>query len=123
MTSIHGVDPIVVNNIKVKTQKPPIIETQKAKVSEDKKGKDQDKEKHHREPSQQNLMTAVEKLNSLLELNKIPLFFQIINNQGVTKVQLIDVDNKNIISEMLPEKVFRLAKEYKTKGFSIDELI
>ncbi len=124
MTSIHGIDPIIVNNIKVQTQKPVVIETKKTKVSDNQKDKkDEEKEKRHSEPPLQNLITAVEKLNKLLELNKIPLCFQIINNQGVIKVQLIDADNKNIIAEMLPEKVFELLMKFNTTGFTLDELI
>ena len=124
MTSIHGVDPIIVNNIKVLTQKSVVIETKKAKVNDNQKDKkDEEKEKRHREPSLQNLMTAVEKLNKLLEINKIPLCFQIINNQGVIKVQLIDTENKNIISEMVPEKAFELLMKFNTIGFTINELI
>jgi uncharacterized FlaG/YvyC family protein len=124
LTSIHGVDPIIVNNIKVLTQKSVVIETKKAKVNDNQKDKkDEEKEKRHREPSLQNLMTAVEKLNKLLEINKIPLCFQIINNQGVIKVQLIDTENKNIISEMVPEKAFELLMKFNTIGFTINELI
>ena len=124
MTSINGIDPIIVNNIKVVTQKPVVIETKKTKVSDNQKDqKDEEKEKRHREPAQQNLITAVEKLNKLLEMNKIPLCFQIINNQGIIKVQLTDADNKNIISEMLPEKVFELLKKFNITGFTVDELI
>ena len=124
MTSINGIDPITVNNIKVLTQKPIVIETKKTKVSDNQKDKkEEEKEKRHPEPLLQNLTTAVEKLNKLLELNKIPLCFQIINHQGVIKVQLIDADNKNIIAEMLPERAFDLLVKFRTTGFTLDELI
>lgn len=125
MTSINGVDPIIVNNIKVQTQRPAIIETKKSKVSEDKKDQDRDreKEKRHPEATSQSLTAAVEMLNRMLELNKVTLYFQIINNHSVIKVQLIDSNNQNLISEMLPEKVFRLVTAFNTKGFTIDELI
>lgn len=124
MTSIHGIDPIIVNNIKVLTQKPVVIETKKTKVSDNQNDKkEQEKEKRHPEPPRQNLMTTVEKLNKLLELNKIPLGFQIINNQGVIKIQLIDAANKNIIAEMLPEKAFDLLIKFNTTGFTVNELI
>ncbi len=124
MTSINGIDSIVVNNIKALSQRPIVIETKKTKVSDNQKDKrEEEKEKRHPEPPLQNLITAVEKLNKLLAVNKITLCFQIINNQGVIKVQLIDADNKNIISEMLPEKVFELLMKFNTTGFTIDELI
>ena len=124
MTSINGIDPITINNIKVLTQKPVVIETKKTKVSDNQKDKkDEEKEKRHSEPPLQNLITVVEKLNKLLELNKIPLCFQIIDNLGVIRVQLIQADNRNIISEMQPEKVFELLVKFNTTGFAIDELI
>jgi uncharacterized FlaG/YvyC family protein len=66
---------------------------------------------------------AVEKLNKLLELDKIPLCFQILNNRGDIKIQLIDANNKNIISEMMPEKVFDLLTKYTTTGVTVDELM
>jgi|SRR5665647_255913 len=124
MTSIHGIDPIIVNNIKVLTQKPVVIETKKTKVSDNQNDKkEEEKEKRHPEPPRQNLITTVEKLNKLLELNKIPLCFQIINNHGVIKVQLIDADNENVIAEMMPERVFELLIKFNTVGFTINELI
>ena len=124
MTSINGIDPITVNNIKALTQRPVVIETKKTKVSDNQKDKKkEEKEKRHPEPPLQNLITAVEKLNKLLELNKITLCFQIVNNNGVIKVQLFDADNDNIISEMLPEKAFDLLMKFKTTGFTLDELI
>jgi uncharacterized FlaG/YvyC family protein len=124
LTSIHGVDPIIVNNIKVLTQKPVVIETKKSKVNDNQKeNNEKEKEKRHREPPLQNLITVVVKLNKLLELNKIRLFFQIIDNQGVIKVQLLDADNNNIISEMLPERAFELLMKFNTIGFTINEVI
>ena len=124
MTSIHGVDPIIVNNIKVQTQKSVVIETQKSKVSDDKKEKkDQDKEQRHPQPHLQDLMATVEKLNKLLEQNKIRLCFQIVNDRGVIKVQLIELESGNIISEIPPEKTLELLLKFSTTGFTINELI
>ena len=124
MTSIHGVDPIIVNNIKVQTQKSVVIETQKSKVSDDKKEKrEQDKEQRHPQPHQQELIATVEKLNILLEQNKIRLCFQIVNDRGVIRVQLIEMDSGNIISEILPEKAVELLLKFRTTGFTINELI
>jgi len=124
LTNINGIDAIVVNNIKALTQRPVVIETKKTKVSDNQKDKkEEEKEKRQPEPPLQNLIIAGEKLNKLLELNNIPLYFQIINNLGVIKVQLIDADNKNIISEMFPEKIFELLMKFNTTGFTVDELI
>lgn len=121
MSSINGVDPIIVSNIKIQTQKSIIFETKKVKDSEDRK--DGDKEKRQPETPTQSLIAAVDKLNRLLELNKIPLYFEIINNHEIVTVQLISSDNRDIIAEMLPEKVFRLVTEFSTKGFTVNELI
>ena len=121
MTSINGIDSIVVNTIKVQTQKPKIIEAKKVKISEDQK--DEEKEKRHQGHSNQRLIAAVEKLNKILEQNKLPLYGQIITNNEVVKVQLINVNNENIIAEMFPERIYKLVTEFNTKGFTVDELI
>jgi len=124
LTSIHGIDPIIVNNIKVQTQKSVVIETQKSKVSDNKKEKkDQDQEKRHTQPHLQDLMATVEKLNKLLEHNKIGLCFQIVNDRGVIRVQLTEMESGNIISEILPEKASELLLKFNTTGFTINELI
>jgi uncharacterized FlaG/YvyC family protein len=92
LTSIHGVDPIIVNNIKVQTQKSVVIETQKPKVSDNhKEKKEQDQDQRHPQPHLQDLMAIVEKLNKLLEQNKIKLSFQVVNELGVIKVQLTEI--------------------------------
>ena len=124
MTSIHGVDPIIVNNIKVQTQKSVVIETQKSKVSDNhKEKKEQDQEQRHPQPHLQDLIAVVEKLNKLLEQNKIKLSFQVVNELGVIKVQLMEIDSGNIISEILPGKAFELLDKFSTTGFTINELI
>lgn len=123
MTSIHGVDPIIVNNIKVQTQKSVVIETQKTKVSDDNKKDKKEQDKEHRQPHMQDLVVAVEKLNKLLEQNKIRLCFQIVNDRGVIRVQLIEIDSGNVVSEIQPEKAFELLLKFNTTGFTINELI
>lgn len=126
MTSIHGVDPIIVNNIKVKTQKSVVIETHKTKVSDnqkEKKDQGQGQEQQHPQPPMQDLMVAVEKLNKLLEQNKIKLCFQIVNQRGKVCVQLIEIDSGNLISEIMPEKILDLLEKFSTTGFTINELI
>jgi len=121
LTSINGIDSIVVDTIKVQTQKPKIIEAKKVKISEDQK--DEEKEKRHQGHSNQRLMAAVEKLNRALEINKLPLCFQIITNNELLKIQLINVKNENIIAEMFSERIYKLVTEFNTKGFTVDELI
>ena len=121
MTSINGIDSIVVDTIKVQTQKPKITEAKKAKISEDQK--DEEKGKRHQGHSNQRLMAAVEKLNKILELNKLPIYGQIITNNELVKVQLININNDNIIAVIFPERIYKLVTELNTKGFTVDELI
>ena len=126
LASINGVDPIVVNNIKVKTQKSVVIETHKTKVSEDKKEKkrqDQGREQPRSLPPMQELLAAVDKLNELLQRNKIKLCFQLINEQGNITVKLIEIDSGNLISEIMPERILELLEKFTTTGFTINELI
>lgn len=121
MTSINGVDPLIINAIKTKTQKPAIIEAKKVKVSEDQR--DEGKGKHRQGYPKKRLKDAVEKLNKILELNKLPLYFQIPINNDAEKVQLLNFDNDNIIAEMDPEKIYQLVTQFNTKGITVDELI
>jgi uncharacterized FlaG/YvyC family protein len=124
LTSINGVDPVIVNIVKTPTQKPALIETQKIKISDDKKGrKDKQEQKDSARHPKQELAAAIDKINKLLEVNQISLYFQIVNNENHIRVQLISLKDKNIVVEMLPEKVINLAAEFHTKGFTIDNLI
>ena len=121
MSSINGIDPIIVNAIKVQTQKPIITETQKTKISDNKK--DNDKRKENSKHLLQSLIDAVDKLNKRLEQNKIPLYFQIVRENAELRVQLINSENQDIIAVISPERVFRMVEEFNTRGFTIDELI
>lgn len=124
MTSINGVDPIILNIVKTPTQKPALIETQKTKISDDQKGR---KNKQNQEDSakhpQQRLAAAIDKLNKLLEINQISLYFQYVNNDNPISVQLISLKDGGLIADMSPEKVIKLAEEFHTQGFTIDNLI
>lgn len=125
MSRINGIDPIIVDNIKVPTQKPAINEIQRTKINEDKKDRDK-KENQASQLSRQDLQglaAAVDKLNKLLERNKIPLYFQIVGDYPKNKVQLISADNQKLISEVKPARVFELLANFNTRGFTVDELI
>ena len=124
MTTINGIDPIVVNNIKVRTQKPAIIETQKTKVSDETTDqKDKDNREHSSDQSPQRLIRAVDRLNGLLEQHKIPLYFEILDGKSGVKIQLMDAASHDLITEVSPQKVLRLAAEFNPKGFTVDELL
>jgi uncharacterized FlaG/YvyC family protein len=125
LTSINGVDPVVVDTIKIRTQRPAIVETQKTKINQDKKDKNR-QEKHSQHQEEYfliDLMDAVDKLNKLLANNNIQIYFQITNENNIVKIQLINADNQNLITVVSPEKVIRLVNEFSIKGFTIDELI
>lgn len=125
MGSINGIDPIIVDNIKVPTQKPAITETQRSKISEDKRdgSKQENQSGHLNKQDLPRLETAVDKLNKLLEQNNISLYFQIVGDHPKIKIQLISADNKKVISEINPAKVFELLANFNTRGFTVDELI
>ena len=123
MGTIDGINPIIVDNIKVSTQKPAINKTQRSKISEEKKDRDK-----KRKPSQshwklKDLEAAVEKLNRLLLADKISLYFRIIINDSKVKVRLISADHQKIISELSPERVLEMALKFDTRGFTVNELI
>lgn len=125
MSGINGIDPIIVDHIKVPTQKPAINETQRSKISEEKRD-ESSQEKHGRPlPKQdlQSLETAVEKLNDLLVKNKIRLYFQITGDYPDITVRLLSADDQKVISEVLPARVFELVANFSTRGFTVDELI
>lgn len=125
MTSIHGVDPIVVNNIKVKTQKSVVIETHKTKVNDnqkEKKGQEQDR-RQHSPSSMQELLVAVEELNRMLARQQIKLFFQIVRQGKTIIIQLTEMDSGRIVAEIMPERIQELLTKFNTTGFTINELI
>ncbi|MEA4924174.1 MAG: flagellar protein FlaG [Syntrophomonadaceae bacterium] len=125
MTSINGVDPIVVDTIKVQTQKPAIVETKKTKIDHDKKNRDKNKDNYQnkKEYPQHGLPAAIDKLNKLLEENKIPLYFQILDENPDIVILLINAETKESITQVPPEKIFKLVSAFSTKGFTLDELI
>lgn len=124
MTSINGVDPIIVDTIKIQTQKPAVLETQKTKIDRDKKNRDknQNNSQNKREYPQHSLLAAIDKLNKLLEKNKIPLYFQILDENSDI-IWLINAQTQAPITKVTPEKIFKLVTEFSTRGFTIDELI
>lgn len=125
MVRVNGVDPITINTIKTPTQKPAITETRQTKVTQRKKdGEKQEKNSRHPSPySLPDLTAAVARLNQLLADHKIPLFFQIVADNQQLGVQLVAADNKNVIAELKPARVFELVNRFNTRGFTIDELI
>lgn len=124
MTTINGIDPIAVNNLKVPTQKPAIIKTQKTKVSDETTDhKDKDEREHSSSPSSSELIYAIERLNELLEQHNIPLYLEITDGKAGMKIQLMNAASHAFITEVQPQKVLRLAVEFNPKGFTIDELL
>lgn len=124
MSSINGVDPIVVDTIKVPTQKQVIVETQKTKVNDNQKdkGKRRDQGKNPEE-ERKNLLAAIETLNNQLQQNDIPLYLKIDQTNQEIRVLLINTENQELIAEIHPAKVFNMVREFNIRGFTLDELI
>ncbi|NLV21317.1 MAG: hypothetical protein GXY49_04965 [Syntrophomonadaceae bacterium] len=125
MGRINGIDPIIINTIKTPTQKPAVTETRQTKVSQRKKDEEkQEKNSRHISPySLPDLTAAVDRLNQLLAEHKIPLYFQIVTDNPQPGVILVAADNKNVIAELKPARVFELLNRFNTRGFTVDELI
>lgn len=124
LTSIHGVDPIVVNNIKVKTQKSVVIETHKTKVNDNQKEKkEQGKDQQQRSASMPELLAEIEELNRMLARNSINLFFQLEKQGKAIIVQLTEMESGKIVAEIMPERIHELLLKFTTTGFTINELI
>jgi uncharacterized FlaG/YvyC family protein len=126
MSSLNGIDPIIVDTIKIQTQKQMVNETKKSKISKDKQerqGYPQENDASGANP-RKDLPAAINRLNQLLEENDIPLFFQINPEKKATKtVQLISYHSQEVIKEFYPEQVFKMLKEFSIRGFTINELI
>lgn len=125
MSSINGIDPIIVDNIKVPTQKPAINETQRSKVSEDKREESRrgKKSRQFTREDLPKLEAAVDKLNQLLAKKELPLYFQINGDWPRMTAQLISAADKKVISRVKPARIFELAADFDTRGFTLDELI
>jgi uncharacterized FlaG/YvyC family protein len=123
MGTVDGINPIIVDNIKVPTQKPAINKTQRSKITEERKDRDRNKKKSSKPRWNSNsLEIAVERLNQLLLADKIPLYFQIVTDPK-TKVRLISADQQRIISELSPERILEMAHKFDPRGFAVNELI
>jgi uncharacterized FlaG/YvyC family protein len=125
MTGINGVDPIVVDNLKIATQKPAVLETARIKVKDDRKERERGQEQPERDApgSARELIIAVNKLNRFLQQNHISLQVQMVEIGGEMKLLMVDTQNHRIISEIPVEKALSLVKTLSLRGFSIDELI
>lgn|GEM_PF-1221034 len=125
MSSINGIDPIVVDTIKVQTQKQVVLETQKTKISDkSEERKDQPRENSKNSTDQmQSLLGAVEALNNLLKQSDIPLYLKVSQTKEEIKVRLISSVTQETVAEISPEKVLRMLREFNTRGFALDELI
>jgi FlaG protein. len=125
LSSINGIDPIVVDTIKVQTQKQVVLETQKTKISDkSEERKDQPRENSKNSTDQmQSLLGAVEALNNLLKQSDIPLYLKVSQTKEEIKVRLISSVTQETVAEISPEKVLRMLREFNTRGFALDELI
>jgi uncharacterized FlaG/YvyC family protein len=121
MATINGVDSLIINSIKSKTEKQVVIETREIKITGDKQ--DEDKENHHREYSPEDLEDAVEKANKLLQKSGAALCLQIKKTSGENRILLVNMNSKNVVSELSPVKVFQLIKRFDSyKGLAVDRL-
>lgn len=122
MVKIHGVDPIVMDRIKERTQKEIVYQPEKTKVTADKNSEEKGrKEQKHNKKS---LEEVVSRLNKLLEEEKAPLRFQIIVRDEKLKVQLLNIEENKVVSEVFPEKIFKLVRNPKEfSGFVVDEFV
>lgn len=125
MGSIDGINPVILDSIKVTAQKPAINKPQRSKVSEEKKDRDKEGRQSQAKLSADlsRLEKAVDKLNQLLVINKIPLYFQIAGENAGIKVKLISADHQQVISQLSPERILEMAVSLDTRGFTVDELI
>lgn len=122
MVKIHGVDPIVMDRIKERTQKEIVFQPEKTKVTADKNNeeKGRKKQKHNKK----SLEEVVSRLNKLLEEEKAPLRFQIIVRDEKLKVQLLNIEENKVVSEVFPEKIYKLVRNPKEfSGFVVDEFV
>lgn len=125
MSSLNGIDPIIVDTIKIQTQKQMVNETKKSKISKDKQERQGYPQENDASANpRKDLPAAINRLNQLLEENDVPLFFQPNPEKKETKtVQLLSYHSREVIKEFYPEQVFKMLKEFSIRGFTINELI
>jgi len=123
LSSINGIDTLVLNTIRAKTEKSTVTGTERAKVTGDKNKEDNPSNNFQRRSK--NLKAAVKKLNKLLKSHKAPFLFQFVNTENSFTIQVVDLENNIIFAQVPPEKVFNLLDKLNdiSKGFTIDRLI
>lgn len=124
MSSINGVDSLIINAIRAKTEKKVVTGTEKLKVTSDKH--DEDREKQQPQQKRPNIKKAIRQLNAMLKENQVPLQFQIIEmpNQKQDQIRLVDSNNKVIFTDVPYSKIYLLIHQLENlKGFTVDHLI
>ncbi len=121
---INGVDNLVVDRIKQRTQKKVVIESEKTKITEDKHKEDQKEKKQKRKQKDSELEKNVQKINKLLQDNNKPIYFKITYVFEKTKVEIINKEKNKTMFVINPEKVYEILERLKKReGFIIDETI
>ncbi|MHB1420525.1 MAG: flagellar protein FlaG [Bacillota bacterium] len=116
------IDPIIMNRIRSQTAQKQIQESRQTKVAGEKKERDrQDRKKQDRGRS---LEECLKILNQAMEDAVLPIRFQLVQRDGAAMVQMLDIDQKQVIREVLPEKVRGMASRVRDMlGMVMDELI
>ena len=120
MVKIQGVDPIMVERLREKKRKS-IIEIDQTKRIEnrDSEGREQKDTKQYKKK----LMDSLARLNHRLEELNAPIRFHKAQRKGYVIIQVINIVNETVISEVLPEKIFQLIIDIDAlKGFVVDDL-
>ena len=117
---IPGVDPITLNRVQERTQKQVVQDAQKTKISEK-----EHRGREHRHPKdREELERAIKKLNNTVKALDKPIQFKLIEKQGKTAVQIIDIFRQRVVKEIEPAKVFEMfLKAEEILGILVDELI
>lgn len=122
MTTINGVDPLVINSIKSKTEKQVIIAARELKITDDKN--DEDREKDQGKYPKEDLENMVQKGNQLLDQGGLALYLQLAETDGVMKIQMVEKKSQNIITEISPANVLQLLRKLeKYRGLAIDHQV
>lgn len=124
MVKIDGIDPMVVDFIKDKTQKKIVIETEKIKITGDKNEEEKERRYKRAFKNIKELKAIVESLNDQFKKRNAPVRLGIINTPSGFSIQVMDIKRDQVISVIGPEKLLELIKNMnKPGGVMVDRTI
>lgn len=119
---IPGIDPVILHNVKERTQKQIVHDTQKLKIAER-----EQKEKGRqwlKQGKREELALFLEELNEELEKENRPIRLYLVEEEGRWLVHVVEVSTGKILQRLsLRQASHLLSRPYSDKGLLLDHKV